>query len=400
MTQGLVLLAAGGTGGHIFPAEALARELVARGRAVALVTDKRGGSFSDDLTVPVHRIRASSMQRGLRGKARTGLELAVGAWQARQLLNELKPAIVVGFGGYPSLPTLFAARRGGVPYLLHEQNAVLGRANRLFVRQAARIATSFGEVAMLPAESEARIVLTGNPTRPAIAGAALVGYPKLTSDGRLNILVVGGSQGAHVFSEIVPAALAHMPENLRRRISIAQQCRADDLEIARNGFARSGVTAELATFFHDMPARLAAAHLVIARAGASTCAELTVAGRPAILVPYPFAMDDHQTANAEQIAVTGAAWSIPQRALTPMALASQLETLMAVPAGLERAAAAARTLGHPDAAQRLADLVEQLASRTPLSAAADNRPVETLPVEGLERRTALAPTRAHAHAAE
>jgi UDP-N-acetylglucosamine--N-acetylmuramyl-(pentapeptide) pyrophosphoryl-undecaprenol N-acetylglucosamine transferase len=392
MTQGLVLLAAGGTGGHIFPAEALARELVARGRAVALITDKRGGAFGDDLGVPVHRIRASSMQRGLRGKARTGLELAVGTWQARGLLHSLKPAMVVGFGGYPSLPTLFAARRTGTPYVLHEQNAVLGRANRLFARHAARIATSFENVALLPPDAAPRVVLTGNPTRPAIAGAALVGYPKLTSDGRLNILVVGGSQGAHVFSEVVPAALAHMPENLRKRISIAQQCRADDLSEARGGFSRSGVTAELATFFQDMPARLASAHLVIARAGASTCAELTVAGRPAILVPYPFAMDDHQAANAEQVAASGAAWSIPQRALTPMALATRLETLMTAPSGLEKAAAAARALGRADAAQRLADLVEQVASRA--TRGQESRTVESLPVEGLERRTIVT------HAAE
>jgi UDP-N-acetylglucosamine--N-acetylmuramyl-(pentapeptide) pyrophosphoryl-undecaprenol N-acetylglucosamine transferase len=396
MTQGLVLLAAGGTGGHIFPAEALARELVARGRAVALVTDKRGGAFGDDLGVPVHRIRASSMQRGLRGKARTALELAIGTWQARGLLNDLKPAMIVGFGGYPSLPTLFAARRAGVPYVLHEQNAVLGRANRLFAKNAARIATSFENVAMLPDGSASRIVLTGNPTRPAIAGVAMVGYPKLTSDGRLNILVVGGSQGAHVFSEVVPAALAHMPENLRKRISIAQQCRADDLSEARSGFARSGVTAELATFFQDMPARLAAAHLVIARAGASTCAELTVAGRPAILVPYPFAMDDHQAANAEQVAASGAAWSIPQRALTPMALATRLENLMTAPSGLERAAEAARALGRADAAQRLADLIEQIASRTqiPGRRSLETQTVDALPVEGLERRTILS------HAAE
>jgi UDP-N-acetylglucosamine--N-acetylmuramyl-(pentapeptide) pyrophosphoryl-undecaprenol N-acetylglucosamine transferase len=392
MTQGLVLLAAGGTGGHIFPAEALARELVARGRAVALVTDKRGGAFGDDLGVPVHRIHASSMQRGLRGKMRTGFELAIGTWQARKLLNELKPAMIVGFGGYPSLPTLFAARRAGIPYVLHEQNAVLGRANRLFAKNATHIATSFENVALLPDDSASRVVLTGNPTRPAIAGVAMVGYPKLTSDGRLNILVVGGSQGAHVFSEIVPAALAHMPENLRRRISIAQQCRADDLPEARGGFARCGVTAELATFFQDMPARLAAAHLVIARAGASTCAELTVAGRPAILVPYPFAMDDHQAANAEQVAASGAAWSIPQRALTPMALATRLENLMTAPSGLEKAADAARALGRADAAQRLADLVEQVAARA--TRPIETKSVETLPVEGLERRTALS------HAAE
>ncbi|MDB5366008.1 MAG: murG [Rhodospirillales bacterium] len=392
MTQGLVLLAAGGTGGHIFPAEALARELVARGRAVALITDRRGGAFGDELGVPVHRIRASSMQRGLRGKVRTGLELAVGTWQARGLLRDLDPVMVVGFGGYPSLPTLFAARRAGIPYVLHEQNAVLGRANRLFAKHATRIATSFEHVALLPDDAAARVVLTGNPTRPAIAGAALVGYPKLTSDGRLNILVVGGSQGAHVFSEIMPAALAHMPENLRRRISIAQQCRADDLPEARAGFARCGVTAELATFFQDMPSRLASAHLVIARAGASTCAELTVAGRPAILVPYPFAMDDHQAANAEQVAASGAAWAIPQRALTPMALATRLETLMTASSGLDKAAEAARALGRPDAAQRLADLVEQVASRA--TRPIETKTVESLPVEGLERRTILS------HAAE
>lgn len=359
--RGPIVLAAGGTGGHMFPAEALARELVKRGRPVALITDRRGAAFGTDIGVTIHHIRAAQMGRGLRGKAQTAIELSLGTIGARRLLSELSPSIIVGFGGYPSLPTLFAARTLRLPYVLHEQNAVLGRVNRMFAKHATRIATSFGVVTMVPAEAAGRVVLTGNPVRPAIAGAAIVGYPSFNSDSRLNLLVIGGSQGAHVFSEAVPAALAHMPEHLRQRVAVSQQCRADDLDTARDGFRRINVVPELATFFNDMPARLAGAHLVIARAGASTCAELTVAGRPSVLVPYPFAMDDHQTANAEQLAATGAAWMIPQRALTPMALAARLEALMTLPASLSKAAGAAIAAARPDAAERLADLVEHAA---------------------------------------
>jgi len=274
--------------------------------------------------------------------------------EARRLLKRLAPSVVVGFGGYPSIPTVIAAAMLRVPVVLHEQNALLGRANRRLAARAAAIATSFARVALLPDGRAAR--MTGNPVRPGILAVREWPYAA-GGDGALSIFVMGGSQGAHVFSEVVPAALALLPDALKTRLSVVQQCRSEDLEDARAAFATAGVKAELAAFFTDVPDRLAACHLVIARAGASTVAELGVAGRPAILVPYPFATDDHQTANAEAFAETGGAWVIGQRAFKPEVLAQRIEMLVSRPDILARAAAAARAAGQPDAAERLADLV-------------------------------------------
>ncbi|NTU77604.1 MAG: UDP-N-acetylglucosamine--N-acetylmuramyl-(pentapeptide) pyrophosphoryl-undecaprenol N-acetylglucosamine transferase, partial [Alphaproteobacteria bacterium] len=283
----LIILAAGGTGGHVFPAEALTRELLGRGLRAALMTDLRGNRFSDDLSVPVYRVRASSLGKGLLGKLRSLAQMGLGVWQAHRLLKKLRPAAVVGFGGYPSVPTLFAAARLGLPIILHEQNAVLGRANRAVMGKARRIATSFPHVSGLAAGPGARIVHTGNPVRPAFAALRATPYPALAENGPLRLLVLGGSQGARVFSQVVPKAIALMPEHLRHRLIIAQQCRAEDLETARAAFAGAGVEAELSTFFRDVPERLAHAHLVICRSGGGTVAELTALGRPAILVPFP-----------------------------------------------------------------------------------------------------------------
>jgi UDP-N-acetylglucosamine--N-acetylmuramyl-(pentapeptide) pyrophosphoryl-undecaprenol N-acetylglucosamine transferase len=356
MTAPLIVLAAGGTGGHMFPAEALAKALIARGTRVALITDKRGQAFGDSLpSVEVHRIRASRLPRHTLDRIRAVLEMGLGGLEARRLLGKLAPAAVVGFGGYPSIPTVLAASFAKIPIVLHEQNALLGRANRRLASRAQAVATSFETVARVPAGC--RTVLTGNPVRPGIIALRDQPYRAPTADGPFSILVTGGSQGARVLSEVVPPALAQLPPELKARLKVTQQCRQEDIEAARTEYAQAGIAAELSTFFSDMPARLAACHLAITRSGASTVAELGVAGRPAILIPYPFATDDHQTANAEAYVRSGGGWVVGQRILTPRFLADRIVALAARPDTLERAAEAAHSEGRPDAAERFADLV-------------------------------------------
>ncbi|WP_114859787.1 undecaprenyldiphospho-muramoylpentapeptide beta-N-acetylglucosaminyltransferase [Azospirillum brasilense] len=358
-TQRPIILAAGGTGGHFFPAEALARELLARGEAVALVTDKRGQAFGDSLPeVTVHRIRSAAPGGNLLAKMNAAWQMGLGLLGANALMRHLKPAAVVGFGGYPSVPTVYAAAQGRVPVMLHEQNAVLGRANRMLAAAARRIAVAFPEVASVKAEHRPRLVRTGNPVRPAIAAKRDAAYAVPTSGSPVRILVMGGSQGARVFSEVIPEALGRLPADLRARIHLAQQCRPEDLEAARAAYAGMGLGGlELESFFRDVPDRLAACHLAVTRAGASTIAELTCVGRPAILVPYPHAMDDHQTANARQLAAAGAAWVMAQPDFTADALAARLTDLLESPDALTAAAQAAHGWGMADAARRLADAV-------------------------------------------
>ncbi|WP_337996125.1 undecaprenyldiphospho-muramoylpentapeptide beta-N-acetylglucosaminyltransferase [Oleispirillum naphthae] len=359
-----IVLAAGGTGGHVFPAEAMAEALLGRGYDLALLTDARGQAYGGALgRLPTYPLRAGGIAgRGVLRRIKAVADLGVGVLQARRLLAELKPAVVVGFGGYASIPGMVAAIRRGVPTVIHEQNAVLGRANRLLAPHVSRIATSFAEVAALP--RAARVELVGMPVRPAIAALADAPFPALSEDGLIEILVIGGSQGATVLSQVVPAAMTALPAAMKARIRLSQQCRPADIEAARAAYADSGLAVELATFFDDVPQRLARAHLAIARAGASTVAEFTAAGRPAILVPYPHAIDDHQTANAQAIAEKGGAWLMPQDAFTAESLAARLETLFAQPRTLESAAACARAAGTPDAAARLADLVAALPPET------------------------------------
>ncbi|NUB27635.1 undecaprenyldiphospho-muramoylpentapeptide beta-N-acetylglucosaminyltransferase [Azospirillum brasilense] len=358
-TQRPIILAAGGTGGHFFPAEALARELLARGEAVALVTDKRGQAFGDSLPeVTVHRIRSAAPGGNLLAKMNAAWQMGLGLLGANALMRHLKPAAVVGFGGYPSVPTVYAAAQGRVPVMLHEQNAVLGRANRMLAAAARRIAVAFPEVAAVKAEHRPRLVRTGNPVRPAVAAQRDAAYAVPAPGGPVRILVMGGSQGARVFSEVIPEALGRLPADLRARIHLAQQCRPEDLEAARAAYAGMGLGGlELESFFRDVPDRLAACHLAITRAGASTIAELTCIGRPAILVPYPHAMDDHQTANARQLAAAGAAWVMAQPDFTADALAARLTELLESPDALTAAAQAAHGWGMADAARRLADAV-------------------------------------------
>jgi UDP-N-acetylglucosamine--N-acetylmuramyl-(pentapeptide) pyrophosphoryl-undecaprenol N-acetylglucosamine transferase len=357
-----VILAAGGTGGHIFPAEALAHELLARGMSVALVTDRRGQAWGDRLPgVETHRIRAGQLGAGLIGKM-TGLaEMALGTFEALRLLRGLAPAAAVGFGGYPSAPTMLAATRLGLPTLLHEQNALLGRANRLLASRVGTIATSFAEVGGLRAADRAKVVETGNPVRPAMTAVSGAEYVAPIGSGSIQLLILGGSQGARILSAVVPAALARLPPALRRCLVVTQQARPEDIDEVREAHAATGINAEVSAFFEDVPARLVRAQLVISRAGASTVAELCAVGRPAILVPYRHAADDHQSANARALAASGAAWVMPESAFTPALLAERLEQLLGAPAALIAAAAAVKRLGRPDAAKRLADLVARVA---------------------------------------
>ncbi len=358
----LVVLAAGGTGGHVFPAEALAAELGQRGYRLALITDRRGGALSGRLgEIDVHRIRAG----GIAGKSAVNritsvAELGIGTLQAWRLVRRLHPAVVVGFGGYASLPTMVAASFTGVATAIHEQNAVLGRANRLLAPRVKRIATSFETVKAIPDSAASKVVRTGMPVRPAILEARNVPYPAIAANGPIELLVTGGSQGARVFSHVVPAAIGQLDDELRTRLRVTQQCRAEDLESVRRAYDSLGVDATLKSFFDDVPARIAAAHLVICRSGASTVSELTAVGRPAILVPYPHAVDDHQTYNAHAIDRVGGGWLMPEPSFTPEALAERLQSLFSMPRLLEQAAAAARAAGIPDAAANLAEAVISL----------------------------------------
>jgi UDP-N-acetylglucosamine--N-acetylmuramyl-(pentapeptide) pyrophosphoryl-undecaprenol N-acetylglucosamine transferase len=355
------VIAAGGTGGHMFPAQALASELGSRGFSQILITDERGGGYGDAPdSIETHRIHAGKVAGvGLLARLCGLLSIAAGTIQAWRLLRIIRPVAVVGFGGYASFPTVLAATWLGLPTLIHEQNAVLGRANRVLAPRVTAIATSFDTVARLQPACRAKTVRTGNPVREAVVEAARVPYPAFEPGGTLRLLILGGSQGATVFSHVVPAAVARLSAGKRERIEIAQQCRPEDLEQVRQAFDKIGVTAELASFFDDVPARLSSVHLVIARAGAGTVTELTVTGRPALLIPYPRAIDDHQTANAQAIDNAGGAWLLPEESFTADALAVRLESFLDVPEILNQTAERARTVGWPDAAQRLADLIEK-----------------------------------------
>lgn len=354
-----IVIAAGGTGGHFFPAEALAAELLTRGHRVALMTDARSGGLKSAVFAAgdTHVIAGAGIAgRGVVRAAKAVASLTAGVAQGRHILSRLNAAAVVGFGGYPSVAPVLATRllRRRPPVILHEQNAVLGRANRFLARHADRLALSFASTSLVPANIATEV--TGNPVRPAIAELADRPYSPPTDDFRL--LILGGSLGARVFSDVVPAAIAQLPEDLRMRLSIVQQCRSEDIERVRSAYAFAGMQATLSAFFADVSERLSEAHLVIARAGASTVSELAVAGRPAILVPLPGAIDDHQSANARALVDARGAVALAQSRLTPDSLADALITLLSDPDNLAHAARGAGSIARPDATARLADLVE------------------------------------------
>jgi UDP-N-acetylglucosamine--N-acetylmuramyl-(pentapeptide) pyrophosphoryl-undecaprenol N-acetylglucosamine transferase len=357
----LVLLAAGGTGGHLFPAEALAVVLARRGLTVDLATDARAVHFKFPARA-VHLIASATLRgRNPIALARTAALLALGTAQAWALIGRVRPSVVVGFGGYPTVPPLWAASLRGVPSILHEQNGVMGRANRFLASRVTAIATGFRELKNLDPGLQGKIVFTGNPLRPAVITEAAAPYAAPEPGGIVRPLVFGGSQGAHVMAEIVPAAVELLGADLRARLRVVQQARAEDLDAVRAAYSRLGVATETAPFFPDLPGRMAAAHLVIARSGASTVAELAGIGRPAVLVPLPHALDQDQFHNAGVLEEAGGAIRIEQRDFTPERLAAEITRLAADPALLARMAQAAKSAGAIDAAERLADLVMKVA---------------------------------------
>jgi UDP-N-acetylglucosamine--N-acetylmuramyl-(pentapeptide) pyrophosphoryl-undecaprenol N-acetylglucosamine transferase len=361
----LVLLAAGGTGGHLFPAEALAQALARRGITVDLATDERAERYGKRFPArQIHVIASETLRaRNVVSLARTGAVMSVALLRAYLLLGRIKPGVVVGFGGYPTLPPVLAATLRRIPTVIHEQNAVMGRANKLLAPRAIAIATSFTGVLDHAPILAAKAARTGNPVRPAVIAAAAMPYPVLASDGLFRLLVFGGSQGARVMSEIVPAAIEQLDQSLRVRLLVAQQARGEDLAQARDLYARLSISAEVAPFFADLPARIAAAHLIVSRSGASTVAELAAIGRPAILVPLPHALDQDQKANAAVLEAAGGAILLRQDEFTPARLAAEITALAAAPPRLTAMAAAARSAGAIDAAERLADLVLQTIAR-------------------------------------
>jgi UDP-N-acetylglucosamine--N-acetylmuramyl-(pentapeptide) pyrophosphoryl-undecaprenol N-acetylglucosamine transferase len=357
----LVLLAAGGTGGHLFPAQALADALLKRGAIVDLATDARAAHFKFPART-VHLIPSATLRgRNPIALARTATLLTLGTAKAWSMLGRVRPAVVVGFGGYPTVPPLMAATLRGIPTVLHEQNGVMGRANRLLAGRVTAIATGFRTLARLDPRLQAKITFTGKPVRAEVIAAAATPYAAPAADGELRLLVFGGSQGARVMAEIVPAAIERLSADLRARLAVVQQARAEDLDTVRGIYARLGVAAETAPFFSDLPARMAAAHLVISRSGASTVAELSAIGRPAVLVPLPHALDQDQFIHAGVLEAAGGAIRIEQRDFTPERLAAEIAGLAGEPGRLARMAQAAKSAGTVDAAERLADLVLKVA---------------------------------------
>ena len=363
MSAPLVLLAAGGTGGHLFPAEALASALQKRGATVDLATDARVAHFKFSARA-VHLIPSAT----LRGTdpfnlVRTAALLALGTAKAWAMLGRVRPTVVVGFGGYPTLPPLWAASLRGIPTVVHEQNGVMGRANRALAPRVTAIASSVRMLQRLDPRWQGKIIFTGNPVRGEVIAAAATPYTAPEANGKLHLLVFGGSQGARVMSEIVPSAIEKLPGDLRARLTIVHQARAEDVDTVRAAYGRLGVAVEVGPFFTDLPQRMAAAHLIVSRSGASTVAELSAIGRPAILVPLPHALDQDQFANAGVLADAGGAFRLAQRDFTPERLASEIAALAADPSRLAAMARAAKSAGTVDAAERLADLVLKVAAR-------------------------------------
>jgi len=362
MTMPLVLLTAGGTGGHLFPAEALANVLKSSGCRVVLATDKRAnayaGSFPADEIIEIPSATPSG--RSLPKMAKAALLLAQGTLKARGVIRKLKPDAIVGFGGYPTVPPVIAGSFLKVPTVIHEANGVMGRANRLLARRASVIATGFANTKGIPFGVAGQVVQTGNPIRPAVLEAARQAYPVLEPGGKMHLLVVGGSQGARVMSDVVPPAIELLPPEFRSRLVITQQARGEDLERVRAHYQRLGLAFEAEPFFKDLPHRLAQAHLVVSRSGASTVAELAVVGRPSILIPLPGSLDQDQAANAKTLGDLGAAIVLPQSQFTPERLASEILSYFQGPDRLTRAAAAAHSASITDAAERLARAVLNL----------------------------------------
>ena len=363
----VIAVTSGGTGGHMFPAVALSKALVRRGAKVLFFTDARAARYTDGvdgvqtIILPAGGIAGKGIKGRLMGAARLGL----GTLKARSMIKKAKPAVVIGFGGYASIPATMSAKWLGIPFAIHEQNAVLGRANRLVAGAAKRIATSFPTVTLIDPNDQNKVIWTGNPVRAEVAALANSTYDVPTEDGPIKLLITGGSQGARVLSEILPTALVNLPEGIRRRLVVTQQARDEDIHAVRKTYDGSGIDVTLASFIDDIPERLRDCHLVIARSGASTVAELTAAGRPGLLVPLPHAIDDHQRFNAQQVEDAGGAWLMPQDRFSSETVTDRLAKLLRNPAALTRAAKAAKTAGRANAAERLADMVLDMLGLNP-----------------------------------
>ena len=362
MAEKTILLCAGGTGGHLFPAEAVAHELRSRGYLVHLAADERVQRFADSFPCEeIHIIRSATLSaKNPVAIAKSMKALASGYLQSKRLLKDLRPRVVAGFGGYPTVPPVLAAARSGIPTLVHEANAVLGRANRFLGKRVDRVAIGFGNTSLM---GDISVIVTGNPVRPAVLEAAEQAYSQRRTEDPFNLLVFGGSQGAAYFGQVLPAAIRLMDSERRNRLRIVQQARAEDADAVRDAYGQIGVKAEVAEFFTDMAERIAAAHLVVSRGDASTVSELAVIGRPALLVPYPHALDHDQAANAENMKAAGGAVIHPQQTLSPEKLATELTSAMDEPKRLALAAKNAKKTGRPDATQTLAAMIETLSSR-------------------------------------
>jgi len=360
----LVLLAAGGTGGHLFAAEALAEALSRRGIAVALATDHRAERYGKTFPARDIHVIASATVRGRNplSLARTAAVLGIGTMQGLRLLARTRPSAVVGFGGYPTIPPVLAATLRKIPTVIHEQNAVIGRANRFLAPRVTAIATSFAGVLDREEKLNAKATRTGNPVRPAVIAAAASPYIPPETTGPIRLVVFGGSQGARIMADIVPPAVERLARHLQARFAVVQQAREEDLARVMDIYARAKVAADVAPFFADLPARIASSHIVVARSGASTVAELAAIGRPAILVPLPHALDQDQSANAGVLERAGGAMRLRQDDFTPDRLAAEISALASAPQKLVAMAAAARSQGAIDAAERLADLVLRVAT--------------------------------------
>jgi UDP-N-acetylglucosamine--N-acetylmuramyl-(pentapeptide) pyrophosphoryl-undecaprenol N-acetylglucosamine transferase len=362
MVKKIVVIAAGGTGGHLFPAAAFAEEMFRRGWRVMLMTDIRGRRYAQGFPAEhIDDVPAASLSPNPLTLVPSLFKISRGINAAKRRFDQLSPALVAGFGGYPSFPALMAARARKLPIIIHEQNSVLGRVNRAMAASARIVACGFERLDRLPPQAADRKRVVGNPVRLPILAVRERPYPEAPPGGRLNLLIIGGSQGARVFGEIIPDAITLLPQELRARLDVVHQVREEQIADAKRVYERAKVNAEVAAFFTDMGLRLAAAHLVIARAGASTVTELQVAGRPAVLVPFAAAADDHQTANAEGLTSVGAADLFTELDFEPAALAALLERRFADPHGLAVRAAAARASAKPEAAKSLADLAESVA---------------------------------------
>ena len=358
------VLIAGGTGGHLFPAMALAQELIRRGHAVELMTDHRVESYGADFPArQIHIVPAATPSGGSPLKmAGAGFTILRGIARAHAVWGRVKPAAVVGFGGYPTFPPFIAASLRGIPGILHEQNAVMGRANRALARFADTLAMSFPATRFADGQNLEKVI-TGNPVRDRVRAVAGRPYPAIEADGPIRLVVTGGSQGARVLSDVVPAAIALLPDGLRNRLRIVQQARPEDIDRVAEAYRQSRTNVELASFISDLPERIADAHLVIGRAGASTVAELTVIGRPSILIPLPGSLDSDQKYNALNLQDGGGGWMAEQDTVSPQSLATRLQELFSEPGRLKRAAEAARSMGKPGAVEKLADLAELLSGK-------------------------------------